>query len=64
MTNHEGLITDLNRRVNKPMQVLDDPVEIFDVASVTVKDWDSAADSNISECHIYEYVHDKYRLSS
>ena len=44
MTDREELVTDLNRRTNKPMQVLDDPDEIFDLASVTVNDWDSAVD--------------------
>ena len=63
MADHEGLITDLNRRANKPMQMLDDPDEIFDLASVTVNDWDCAVDSNISEYHISDSIHTEYRQS-
>ena len=62
ITDHEGFITDMNKRANKPMQLIDDPDEIFDLASVTATAWESAIDSNISECHISESVKDGERL--
>ena len=62
MTDHEGYITDMDRRANKHIQLLDDPDEIFDLESVTTTEWETAIDSNISECHISESIHDDERL--
>ena len=44
------------------MQLLDDPDEIFDLASITATEWETAIDSNISECHISEPIQDDERL--
>ena len=63
MTDHEGLITDVIKRSNGPIQLLDNPDDILDLASVTVKDWDSAIDSNISECYVSEALPDHERQS-
>ena len=45
------------------MQLLDDSDEIFDLASVTDLEWDGAIDSNISECHISNTLHDNESIS-
>ena len=45
------------------MQLLDDPDEIFELARVTVLEWNNAIDSNISECHISNTLHDIQSIS-
>lgn len=62
MTYYDSYITSNDRKPSKHIQSLDDPDEIFELASVTAASWDEAIDINISECHASNTVQDDDRL--
>ena len=51
MTNHEGAIATNNTHIHVPMQPSDDHGKIFELATVQISDYDTAADTAISRCH-------------
>ena len=62
ITDHKGYSTTKNRRLSEPVQLIDDPDTIFDLASVTATEWDTTIDANISDCHISNAIQDNVKL--
>ena len=62
MTDHEGDIANNDRKLSHPMQPLDDPDEIFELASITAVACDEAIDTNILESRVSKTVQDYDKL--
>ena len=51
MLDYNGELNPPDRRLDKPMEVDDDHMDIFELSSVSVEQWNEQIDANISESH-------------